>query len=216
MRKYLVYTPDQSEPSATGLLEVPKAELGLDILDCAEQLRIDYGEYILPPEQHLYHQKRMTPILLNGQQYYNADRCPITIDDIIDQPTNVFNRKGILVLSKDYLERNHKLISTRPTFPIRELEIIEALIIEYMDNKSYSFKIAKHLTYAGAIAVKEETILLQQSIHDIVEAIDEFIGDDIHHIYQTTFQGTMLILGKFIDYRIYLWAKNHEKEFSMD
>lgn len=119
----------------------------------------------------------------------------------------------------EVINNRSKILFEYPTVPSRGLKLIELCICDEI-NKLNPFKVDR------SIAATMERMFLPNAVIDlqdiavccspIIADVLEFVGDDVWHIYNVSFNRTDLIIERTVDYRIYDWHLQRFKNIFSD
>jgi hypothetical protein len=192
----------------------------IDLLEHAYDIySTDCEEALLPPEEGLYVKSDMVPIIAKNALYVDEDGNPFNpYDDFPNNIRSVYAPNRDIIVTKQTLKKLARHITKEPTVPVIAMKICMAIAVHHLKSRCPYFKGGhNHLNFNGLI--KPECMELVESDRyseqflRIRNSIDEFIGDDVNHIYfHKLVFGRTLKLDKVIDFRIYDWHRIQEEQ----
>lgn len=192
-----------------------------------------FGEFLLPAPQGVYKNGEVDPCMLSTEPYfYDSEKGVFytgksfaqstgnslqPIVDINTVKTNVYDKSGRVVIPAYMMADKEKYLSSQPTVPYRGVILVELLIRNFIDSVS---NIPGRKAYAGRIERHVDPKFVNNDTVDSLEVIckslfmqiDQFIGDDLWHIYYVKRMQFDIIIEKTIDYRIHYYNAQHNSE----
>lgn len=119
----------------------------------------------------------------------------------------------------EVINNRSKLLFEYPTVPSRGLKLIELCICDEI-NRINPYKVDR------SVAASIERMFLPNAVVDLQEVAEccnsivadvlDFVGEDVWHIYNVSFNRTDLIIERTVDYRIYDWHLQRFKNIVSD
>lgn len=189
-----------------------------------------FGAFLLPPPQGIYKNGEVDPCIINTEPYFFEDdkskfytdktffqfsgKSLQPISDINSVTSNVYDKLGRIIIPEFMMKDKERFLSSTPTVPYRGVILVELLIRNYIDSIS---NIPGKKSYAGRIERHVDPRFVDHTVIDSLEVIckslflqvEQFIGDDLWHIYYVKRIQFDIIIEKTIDYRIHYYNTQH-------
>lgn len=197
-----------------------QSRLLLSVLSYATLLESQFGEWLLPAAPGVYMPGNMLPSMVPEKPYFirvaNGSLVKIENIDEIEEP--VLDANHAVVLNAYVMQNKKRLLSPRPTIPVRGIRLIQKLI---------DFEITSVLRWCGH-AYGCETRIRQEFLHEyrysvdigvlrehvryVTQQVHDFIGHDDWNYYHTTILGPDIVIEKGPDYRVCDWYRMMEEK----
>ena len=205
-----------------------------DIITDALLLEDHFLDKLQDPEPGLYTPGELHPLFCANKQYYRGK--DITFEDgatkkmtavsakpITDLMTlkkdfdDIYDRSLSLVCSKKRLSSIAKFLTPKPTVPAVAMKLAIGAISKKLSQRTKNTVTAPG-SYNLTTLIRPE--LLNQFDQDdeliafpyLMDKVDRFIGNDTWNIYTVDVKGTLVIVTKGIDYRIFCYYENLFKQ----
>lgn len=205
------------------LLKETKAVLIINLSDYIRDLREKYDHIFKEPEPGIYLVGESTPLLKASQPYYSETSfktlTPITSLDDIEEP--IVDGDGAMIIPTYIMRRKAKMLSAKPTLPVRALQIAFETIQDQIDEmlphtpaREYGNAVKSHIQPEFHSVVTDGYI--EAALSKLIRDITMFVGCDIWNLYYFKLNKTDLIVEKGVDYRIFDWTLKKEQEAIID
>lgn len=200
------------------LKEVEKV-LVVDLMQYTGLLHKKYGECLVKPDDGIYMVGATEPIIKAGQVVYSESsfktQTPLkSLDDVVE---GIVDGDGASIISPAFMRHRKKFLHTKPTLPIREIQIASIVADDYIDSM-LPYSPARE-TYAGLREhIKPEYHYLIEEGHieaaltKLISEVSCFVGSNIWNIYFFELNRTDLIIKRSVDFRVYDWTRKLEEE----
>ena len=226
MKKYTYAIPfSKKYPNLDKLLSELKESIILDILPYALLIEKEYSKYLKPPPEGVYLKNSRKPILEPNKVYYKKSNVhdlvifgnksyaiyPIVPISSISEVNETLLDSNYNVLLPEYVMSNKsKYLSNIPNLPVVGLSVVESYLLSLFSNNNHNTTIINYLTNEGIDLYNSGDIDIETLINDLIYQCRLFIGNDIHFIYDISFNSSNVIIDKLVDIRIYEWTLNKE------
>lgn len=209
----------------------------LSSLASAVLIEQQFGSFLLPPPVGIYKQGEVDPcVTSSGAYFYEQEQGafytdksffqfngksiqPITDINIVQ--SNVFDRAGKIVIPAYMMLEKERYLSPTPTVPYRGVILVELLIRNFLDSIS---NIPGKKSYGGRIERHVDPRFINHDVIDTLEVIckslfmtiEQFVGDDLWHIYYVKRIQFDIVIEKTIDYRIHYYNTQHNQAEKSD
>jgi hypothetical protein len=206
--------------SATDLL-VPEAFLPIDTLEYLRYIEHNYPGLFLDNPKGVYKLGRIDPVLTDGNYYYTkaglAIQKPIeNIDNVFE---DVYDANGRIVINAMVMRNKRKFLSNTSQYSyygVRAINYYVNMIIEnhsaYIKNRRYLDKFLSCFKPEYRQDIHLQNIDIDFTLEPLHSVVYAFIAKHPWTIYLTKQLGTMCLIEKTIDYRIYDWTIQKEQE----
>ncbi len=131
---------------------------------------------------------------------------------------NVVDSKGNVVINAFVANHANKFLSNTSNVSYYALMLLKYFISSHMSSISpyekrdrYNSGIYSCLTEEGAAALDKGELDLHAYFSEVLELVDEFIGEDVWNIHFIKSKGRDIIIEQAADFRIYQWTKMVEQ-----
>lgn len=205
------------------LLKETKAVIIINLMDYIQELIKKYEHTFKEPESGIYLVDSATPLLKPTQAYFSESsfksQTPLTsLDDVEEQ---VVDENGDIIIPTYIMRRKSKMLSSKPTLPVRALQIAFETIQDQIDEllihtpaREYGSGVKLHIKPEYHYLVTDGYI--EASLGKLVRDISLFVGSDIWNLYYFKLNKTDLLIEKGIDFRVYDWTLKKEQEVFSD
>lgn len=159
--------------------------------------------------QQQIHQQSITPEA-GKIKYTQRQYCITNVDDIFNLTEDLVDSDGTTVITPTDIKRKRKYMFDKPTVPAVGIKLASIVGLRYLStmcpytkNKNSVYRIDSLVKKEYHPELYKKEYEFQVALHDLVDEIMKFIGDDTWHIYFHKIKGTALIIEKTIDWRIY-------------
>ena len=193
----------------------------LPIFSMASLIEQQFGDFLKPAAEGIYKIGEVIPSMnLHGSYFSekilpNRDRITIPITNFDNTISHVVDSKGNLVIPEYMMRDKKRYLSTVPTVPARGIILVEMLVAEFIESvcrhtkhRHFKQKIDQQLLDNGLFLHYEGHLALL--CESLINQIQQFIGNDVWHIYFTKRIQQDLYVEKTIDFRIYEWTKAND------
>lgn len=205
------------------LLKETKAVLIVNLMDYLRELIDNYEHIFKDPEPGIYLVGETIPVLKASQPYYSETsfktQTMITSLDDLDEP--ILDEDGATIIPAYIMRRKTKMLSSKPTLPVRALQIAFETIQDQVDEmlphtapREYGLAVKAHIQ-PDAYALVDDGYL-EASLSKLIRDVSMFVGCDIWNLYYFKLHKTDLIIEKSCDYRIYDWTLKKEQDAIID
>lgn len=205
------------------LLKETKAVLIVNLMDYLRDLRENYDHIFKAPEPGIYLVGEPTPILKATQPYYSETsfktQTMITSLDNLNEP--ILDEDGAIIIPMYIMRRKAKMLSSKPTLPVRALQIAFETIQDQVDEmlphtpaREYGASVKEHVQPEFHSVVTDGYI--EASLSKLIRDVTMFVGCDVWNLYYFKLHKTDLIIEKGCDYRIWEWTHQREQEAIID
>lgn len=201
------------------LLKQTKAVLILNLFDYIRDLIEKYEYAFKEPEVGIYLTDYSEPILKNNQVYYSESsyktQTPINSLDDINEP--ILDQNGEIVIPLYIMRRKDKMLSSKPTLPVKALQIAYAIVDDTIDEmlpytpaREYNKNVLEHVLPEHHNLVIDG--YFESALNRLINEVLMFIGGDNWNMYYLKLNRCDLIIEKSCDYRIFDWTFQKERE----
>lgn len=191
-----------------------KERLLLSVVSYATLLEAQFDEWLLPAPTGIYMPGNFSPSLVPDKPYFvnvNGKWLQITNIDEVDLPVHDANFK--LVLNAYVMQNKSRLLSPKPTIPVRGIRLFQKLI---------DFEITSILRWCRHAQGCENRIrqeflpeyrysidigIIRECGRYVTHQVHEFIGNDDWNYYRTSIVGPDIVVEKGPDYRVCEWYR---------
>ena len=196
-----------------------------------------FSNFLLPPPAGVYKIGEVDACMVSGEPYfYEEDKGLFYTDkaffqysgktiqpivNINDVNSAVYDKTGRIVIPAFMMQDKAQYLSSTPTVPCRGVVLVELLIKNYLDSisnipgkRSYGGRVERHIKqeYADDSVIDSlEVICKTLFLH-----IEQFVGDDLWHIYYVKRIQFDIVIEKTIDYRIHFYNTQHNTSEKTD
>jgi hypothetical protein len=196
------------------LLDQTTSIMIIDLLEHAMSVTSElHLNALVAPPAGLYMSKTMTPFMWSDREYYLRSKYHTEagrihrLDDVLCVNEDIVDAHGATVITAAQLAVRKRYIRLEPDIPVTAMEMVLVLINDYLNaiapyartlpskrQESYVRPEYWHLIDAG---------IYEDVFEPLLDQIFSFVGSDTWHIYFTRLKGSVLVIEKVIDYRIY-------------
>jgi hypothetical protein len=205
----------------TDLLKDASGVFVYDLLDCMSQIPNEYLGIIKDPPKGVYSAGGVRPLFdLSDVTLQQSGRQPVSLEEIKESGEGIVVKKSnnsVFYISALSLRNILPRLSEQPSFNINALPLILAKVKTHFQSLSKYDTVRSGGPSNYLDFIKEEYRAHEEinnnfdmALRHLFSAINNFIGEDIHHIYLIRLKGTCLFIEKFIDIRIYRFYEEIE------
>lgn len=204
---------------ADSLFSLVSGLMNFSILESAVKLEQAYRDYFWDPEPGVYYINGVEPIIKKHtkETYYTPqsyqENLPIT--DYGAVKTDVINEYGKIIIPAYVMQNQHKFLTMSPKLPINSLKLIKCALNQYIIDSTMPYDYNPDAVLITELLNEEGILLYEEGAMEVyyeryINAISDFVGDDLWHIYFVKLNNTSIIVEKTVDYRIWSWHKHME------
>lgn len=204
---------------SNAILNVVKEGLVIDLSRHAIKLHQKYGECFKDPEPGVYILNQNYPVIYPGSNYYSRSsfKSKTPLQDLNGVKEDILNEYGKVIIPRWVMENPKRYIRNKPNLPVREIDVLELLIRDYVDSL-LAFNEPEDRSEKYDRLIKPEFRYMQTegyleaAAREIIDMVSVFVGADVWNMYDYKRQQSDLTVLKGEDWRIYDWTLQKEKE----
>lgn len=204
---------------SNAILNVVKEGLVIDLSRHAIKLHQKYGECFKDPEPGVYILNKNYPVIYPGSNYYSRSsfKSKTPLQDLNGVKEDILNEYGKVIIPRWVMENPKRYIRNKPNLPVREIDVLELLIRDYVDSL-LAFNEPEDRSEKYDRLIKPEFRYMQTegyleaAAREIIDMVSVFVGADVWNMYDYKRQQSDLTVLKGEDWRIYDWTLQKEKE----
>jgi hypothetical protein len=202
--------------------------LPIDCVDSLIYINFNYPDIFKENPKGIYIVGKIDPVLTDGEYYYTKSGLDkgIPIQNIDTVNEDVYNSKGKIVINEFIMRNKRKFLKNNSSYSYYGIKAIRAYVNKIIENNSAYIVNRRYLdSFINCFKPEFQKPILNQEIdidfllNQLSEQVYKFIEKEPWTIYLTKQLGSICLIQKTIDYRIYDWTlqkeKQEEEEYSL-
>jgi len=195
--------------------------LPIDCVDSLTYINFNYPDIFKENPKGIYIVGKIDPVLTDGENYYTKSglNSGVPIKNIDTVNEDVYNSKGKIVINAFVMRNKRKFLKNDSAYSYYGIKAIRAYINKIIENNSAYITHRRYLdAFINCFKPELQKPILNQEIdidlllNPLSEKVYNFIKDDPWIIYLTKQLGSICLVQKTVDYRIYDWTLQKEKQ----
>lgn len=191
-------------PNSRDLLSRPKSIILFELITYAKIIDSKFKDYFKPIKKGLYIKGTTKSLIDNIDIYTLLNNNKDTKIQELSIPENL--------ISKRLIAEKVKYLDTVPIVNPYVITYIKVYLMKFLYRREHPFTIKNILSDKGIDNYEYLHNEIEVILSNLTDQIYDFIGDDFYFIYNISIYNTDLIIKKVVDYRIYEWTLNQEKD----